>query len=257
MHDGHEHHDHNHDHDHGHSHAHDHAHGHSHEHEHSHPHGDHEHSHSHPHDHEHSHGHAHDHGDHDHGNSHDHHHSDNAHAHAGNAQHNHTHDAVHSHAHDEDGECDCGHDHGHTHDDDCDCGHDHSHDHAHEAEISALESIEPGVVAVTVHEHDGAIVASGALIVYTSAPHELRHEVADAVEAIAAQVGQLDGIVGHVKASFVATSYDMLSVTEAGGEVDLKRAPELEVKIGLTAIAFKVPMMTMRELVADALKSLN
>ena len=251
MHDEHDHQDH------------DHGHSHSHDHEHSHPHGDHEHAHSHPHDHEHSHGHVHDHGDHDHGNSHDHHHNNHDHlghdhAHEGHATHDHDH-AGHSHSHDDD--CDCGHDDDCDcgHDDDCDCGHDHSHgshDHAHEAEISALESIEPGVVAVTVHEHDGAIVASGALIVYTAAPHELRHDVADAVEAIAAQVGQLNGVVGHIKASFVATSYDMLSVTEAGGEVDLKRAPELEVKIGLTAIAFKVPMMTMRELVADALKTL-
>lgn len=256
MHDGHEHHDH----------SHDHGHSHSHDHEHTHPHGDHEHAHSHPHDHEHTHGHEHDHGDHDHGEhaGHDHHHGDHTHAHEGSAEHNHSHDDNHSHAHAHDEDCDCGHDHGedcdcdHEHGEDCDCGHDHGeHDHAHEAEISALESIEPGVVAVTVHTHDGAVVASGALIVYSSAPHELRHEVADAVEAIAAQVGHLGGVVGHVKASFVATSYDMLSVTEAGGEVDLKRAPDLEVKIGITAIAFNVPMMTMRELVAESLKALT
>jgi hypothetical protein len=155
---------------------------------------------------------------------------------------------------------------GHSHEGHDHSGHDHSHeghsheyhdhDHAHDAEIDALEAIAPGIVAVTVHEHDGAIVASGALIVYSDEPHEMRHALADELEFIAAEIGRCGGTVGHVKASFVATSYDMLSVTEAGGEVELKRAPELELKIGFAAIAFDVPEDFIKNLVGESLQNL-
>ena len=240
-------------HDHNHSHGHDHSHDHA---AHTHPH-EHEHTHAHKHDNEHSHAHEHT--------------CDCGHDHM--EAHEHKHDESHEHTHAE--TCDCGHDHGthahgahghahnhghkHKHTADCDCGHDHSHsahDHAHDAEISELESIEPGVVAVTVHEHDDAIVASGALIVYSDEPHEMRHAVADEVEFIASEIGRCGGIVGHIKASFVATSYDMLSVTEAGASISLKRAPELELKIGIAAIAFGVPPEFVQNLVRESLESL-
>jgi|GEM_PF-2420641 len=254
MHDGHNNHSHDHDHNHSHEHTHNgesHSHDHSHAHSHEHSHDTHSHDCDCGHDHGHSHNHDHNSSELHQNNDHDHTHSHDENCSCGHEHnHNHSHNRDHNH----------GYNHKYSHDEACDCGHDHSHehshDHQHDAELRDLESIAAGTIAVAVHEHEGAIVASGALIINTSHPQEFRHEVADEVERIAAEIGRGGGIVGHVKASFVATSFDMLSVTEAGAQVTLKRAPELEIKIGLTAIAFHLTDKAMESLVRQSLENL-
>ncbi|MDR0862830.1 MAG: hypothetical protein LBN30_08690 [Oscillospiraceae bacterium] len=162
----------------------------------------------------------------------------------------HDHDE-HEHTHDHDE-----HEHHHHHDHD---GHEHDHDHdEHEHElidggVDELETVEPGVVAVTVTLHEDAIIVSGALVVYSEHPFDTRHLIADKLEEIADEVGEAGGVVGHVKASFVATSVDMLSVTAPKEAVQIKRSPELEIKIGVAAIVFSVEPAFAEGLVRDAL----
>ncbi|MDR1329658.1 MAG: hypothetical protein LBK23_08670 [Oscillospiraceae bacterium] len=183
------------------------------------------------HDHEHTHDHDHDHHDH----------------------HDHGHDHTHGHSHDHSDGHD--HTHGHTHEHNHDHEHDREHQHEHDA-IDELEAIAPGVAAVASGEHDGAIIISGALKISTEDPRYARHYVADCLERIAAEVDAAGGVVGHIKASFVATSADILSVTQPGESVRLARAPETEVKIGVAAIVFEIDADFVKSLVLEALEGL-
>ncbi|MDR2421158.1 MAG: hypothetical protein LBD49_03515 [Oscillospiraceae bacterium] len=151
----------------------------------------------------------------------------------------------HSHGHEHHGHGQHEHEHEHEH---------HDHDHDHDDVLRELESAEPGVPAVAAGEHDGAVIISGALKIRAEDPRSARHRTADGLERIAAEVDAAGGVVGHIKASFVATSYDMLSVTEAGKGVRLARSPETEVKIGVAAIVFKADAEFVKSLVLEALQ---
>jgi hypothetical protein len=110
------------------------------------------------------------------------------------------------------------------------------------------------VVSVELNHHDAALVVSGKLTV-SGDSEGIKVKLAAALEAAAARVNDLGGIVGHIKASADERRITMMSVTE--DTVMVKPAPEQVVGIIMTAIIFAVDDDDAIDIVKDALNSVN
>jgi len=159
-------------------------------------------------------------------------------------EHLHEHEHEHEHHHDHGPDCTCGcHDHGHEH-------HHHDHDHAHEH----LHSRDTDGIHIEHHIHDGAVVVSGSAEI-TGDYEPLRPRIKARLEAIAAAVNDLGGIVGHIKASAEAATTEMFSVTET--EAMIKTAPTQTIRLRMAAIVFAVTPEQVEPLVESALRELR
>lgn len=155
---------------------------------------------------------------------------------------------THEHQH-HDEHCGCGHDHEHHHEELCDCGHDHHH---HEEHCDCgHDHHELGQVCTQVRLHDDAKVVSGHLELlgdYGVIRVRLHREL----EAFAAEVAELGGVVGHIKASVHHSQVEMFSVTDR--DVMIKSAPEEHITITLAAIVFFISEDQAEHLARQALE---
>ena len=172
-----------------------------------------------------------------------HHHDENC--SCGHEHHDHDHEHIHEHEHE--------HEH-HHHDENCSCGHDHEHEHHDHNHDAGHENIEQGVVTVELNHHDSALVVSGKLTL-SGDGDAIKKNLATQLEAAAARVSDLGGIVGHIKASADERRITMFSVTE--DTVMVKPAPEQVVSIIMTAIIFAVDDDEAVKIVKDALDAVN
>lgn len=168
-----------------------------------------------------------------------HHHDENC--SCGHEHHDHDHEHIHEHEH-------------HHHDENCSCGHDHEHEHHDHNHDAGHENIEQGVVTVELNRHDSALVVSGKLTL-SGDGDAIKKNLATQLEAAAARVSDLGGIVGHIKASADERRITMFSVTE--DTVMVKPAPEQVVSIIMTAIIFAVDDDEAVKIVKDALDAVN
>ncbi len=174
--------------------------------------------HEHEHEHEHCHCHEHEH-EHEHCHGHEH-------------EHEHCHEHEHEHEH-------C-HDHEHEH------GHDHEHPHVHGRDVDGIH--------IEHHEQDDARVISG--VTRVSGDYEqLRPALKAEIEALAKQITELGGIIGHVKAAAEVTQTEMFSVTLE--EAMVKRAPAQEITVKMAAIVFCVEPEDVEPLMERALRKLR
>ena len=164
----------------------------------------------------------------------------------------------HEHIHDE--HCDCGchdhdheHHHHHEHDANCDCGchdhehhHDHDHPHVHGRDVDGIH--------IEHHIQDEACVVSG-LMRLEGTYETLRPRVSEQLEAVAAAITALGGIVGHVKAAAEVTSTEMFSVTDV--KAMAKTAPTQTITVKMAAIVFAVEPEAVEELVERALRAIR
>ena len=179
---------------------------------------------------------------------HEHHHEHDEHCSCGCHDHEHEHH-THHHAHDE--HCDCGcHDHEHhhhEHDEHCDCGcHDHEHAHVHGRDVDGIH--------IEHHMQDAACVVSGKTTLegdYAA----LRPRIAEALEAVAAEITAQGGIVGHVKAAAEVLNTEMFSVTDV--KAMTKTAPTQTICLKMAAIVFAVDTETVEDLVEQTLRTLR
>jgi hypothetical protein len=121
----------------------------------------------------------------------------------------------------------CGHDHDHD-------GHSHDHDHAHIHEDAI------GVPRVELTEHEGALIASGVLRIYTTDLDAVRSALSEQMTAAAQQVEQAGGIIGHIKATLSSTNTEMLSITDVSQPIQDKTTEMLEASINLVLIVFAI-----------------
>jgi len=162
----------------------------------------------------------------------------------------------HHHEHDE--HCSCGchdhdhhehHVHHHAHDEHCDCGcheHEHHHDHVHGRDVDGIH--------IEHHMQDAACVVSGKTTLegdYAA----LRPRIAEALEAVAAEITAKGGIVGHIKAAAEVLNTEMFSVTDV--KAMTKTAPTQEICLKMAAIVFAVDTETVEELVEQTLRTLR
>ena len=137
-------------------------------------------------------------------------------------------------------ECECGchdHEHGHHH-------HDNDHVHAHDEDGIHIEH----------HTVDDAQVISGT-VRFAGDYEAVRLSIKEELEALAAQVTQSGGIVGHIKAAAEVTQTEMFSVTEA--DAMIKATPTQDITVKLAAIVFLVEPQDVELLVGAALRTLR
>ncbi|MDR0839111.1 MAG: hypothetical protein LBN99_05655 [Oscillospiraceae bacterium] len=149
------------------------------------------------------------------------------------------------------------HEHEHEHEHHHDHDHDHEHEHHHhDHEHDAVTSSAPGVIEVEVTEHEEAIIASGALTLVCPDAEIVKTALGREIDKIALAVDNAGGIVGHVKASLISSTVDMLSATEPGVAAQIKRSPDAECAINLVAIVFAVEPDFAEKLVREALQAI-
>ena len=156
--------------------------------------------------------------------------------------HHHAHEHHHDHAH-----------HEHVHDDHCDCGcHDHDHDHEHHH--NHVHGRDVDGIHIEHHIQDEACVVSG-LMRLEGEYATLRPRVSAQLEAVAAAIAALGGIVGHVKAAAEVTNTEMFSVTDV--KAMAKTAPTQTITVKMAAIVFAVEPEAVEALVEQALRAIR
>ena len=104
------------------------------------------------------------------------------------------------------------------------------------------------------HIQDAALVVSG--VTHVSGDYAaLRPALSAELEALAARIDALGGIVGHIKAAAAVTRTEMFSVTESTAAA--KEAPAQEIEIKAAAIVFGVTPEDVEPLLEAALHRLR
>jgi hypothetical protein len=127
--------------------------------------------------------------------------------------------------------------------------HKHTHSHSSATRLKKVKSA-PGSIYIKRMLHDEAIVISGSLTVITG-DESICEIVAKELEAAGAEITQLGGIIGHIKATTVITETKMISVTEE--QAMIKDALECKVVITLAAIVFLVEQKEAGDIIRQAL----
>ena len=143
------------------------------------------------------------------------------------------------------------HEHEHEHEENCTCG---CHDHDHEHEHGHVHGRDADGIHIEHHMQDEACVVSG-VMQFCGEYEQLRPRIAEALEALAAEIGARGGIVGHVKAAAEVTQTEMFSVTDVKAMV--KTAPTQDITVKLAAIVFAIDPETVEALAEAALRELR
>ena len=101
---------------------------------------------------------------------------------------------------------------------------------------------------------DAACVVSGKTT-FEGEYAALRPRIAEALEAVAAEITAKGGIVGHIKAAAEVLNTEMFSVTDV--KAMAKTAPTQEICLKMAAIVFAVDTETVEELVEKTLRELR
>ena len=152
--------------------------------------------------------------------------------------HHHEHEHEHEHHHHH-------HEHEHEH---------HHHDHEHEHEHAHVHGRDVDGIHIEHHIQDEACVVSGRMQLSRSYDG-LRERIAEALEALAAEITARGGIVGHVKAAAEVTQTEMFSVTDVKAMV--KTAPIPEITVKMAAIVFAIEPEETEALVEAALRGVR
>ena len=128
-------------------------------------------------------------------------------------------------------------------------GHNHSHHSSGTQRLKNVKSV-PGAIYIKRMLHDEAIVISASLSVIAK-DGEICDYVAKELETAGAQITEMGGIIGHIKATTVTTKTKMISVTEE--KAMIKDALECKVVITVAAIVFLVEQKTAGDIIRQSL----
>lgn len=109
-------------------------------------------------------------------------------------------------------------------------------------------------IQVTSQQQDGAVVISAKYLVRTER-QELSLMLTVQMEALAARLTAMGGIIGHIKASLDIHTVEIFSITDIS--VQHKEGMTPEISVTLAAILFAVEEETAKKMVKDMLRDID